>query len=284
MKKRLTILFILVCGLVSSYAQEQDNKPLTPLFTAIEFEAGGAQVIDTYLSRWVYSGWDIALGSELMKAIALDNYNWVWQQQIRLSYGRGHINFTGGGLTDHGTISYTFAMMRRSNTPLKGLYLYYGGDAAITGAAIYNYHGGNNPVSVKADISLGLTAMAVYNFKWGELPFTARYQAVLPFIGVFAQPQYSESYYEVGLGNYHNFIHLGTWSNKFDMTNRITIDLHLNSWALRIGYNNHIYTTYAANNRYQLVSHNFVLGFTGDIMRWSKNNEGRPIKKALYAY
>lgn len=265
-------------------AQGQAAKPLCPLFTAIEFESGGSYLIDSYLSPWVYKGWNVAIGAEWMRSISPDNYRWVWQQQARLSYGRSHLRISGNGLTEMGDLRYSFGMMRHSNTPLKGLRLYYGANFTLTAAALYNHHGGNNPVSVKADLSLGLTGMAVYGFRIGRLPVTARYQASLPFVGVFAQPEYSESYYEIGLGNRKNFIHAGTWANKFDMANRLTIDLHLGSWALRIGYHNFINTTYTAGNRYQSVVHNFILGFAGDLLRWDSNNNNRPVIQALYAY
>lgn len=266
------------------WAQEKAEKPLCPLLTAIEFESGGSCLIDTYLSPWVYKGWNVAIGAEWMRSISLDNYHWVWQQQARISYGRSHLRISGNGLTETGDLRYSFGMMRHSDTPLKGLRLYYGANISLTAGVLYNYHGGNNPVSAKADLSLGLTGMAVYGFRIGRLPVTARYQASLPFVGVFAQPEYSESYYEVGLGNLKNFIHVGTWADKFDMVNRLTIDLHLGSWALRIGYHNFINTTYTAGNRYQSVVHNFILGFAGDLLRWDSKNDNRPVIRALYAY
>ena len=243
---------------------------------------GGTRLIDTYLSPWSYKGWGIALNIELMQAMPLDNYHWVWQQQIGVNYGDSKISVTGAGKTIYGGLNYMFAMMRRSVLPIDGLQLYYGADLALFGEGIYNYHGGNNPVAVKADISLGLTGMAVYNFKLGKLPVTARYQLLLPVIGIFGQPEYSESYYEVSLGNHHNFLHCGTWANKFDIDNRLTVDMHFNSWALRVGYHNRINTTYVTNNRYQLVQHNFTIGFAGDLLSWSKKNSNRSVLRALY--
>ena len=275
-------LFLLTARTIQ--AQEQETKPLCPLFTAIEFETGGSYLIDTYLSPWVYKGWNIALGAEWMRTMPLNNYRWIWQQQLRLCYGRSHLRISGNGMTEFGDLRYNFGMMRFIDTSLKGLRLYYGGNFTLTAGALYNYHGGNNPVSVKADLSIGLTGMAVYTFNIGHLPVTARYQASLPVIGVFAQPEYSESYYEIGLGNHKHFIHAGTWANKFDMVNRATVDLHFGSWALRVGYHNLINTTYTAGNRYQIVTHNFILGFSGDLLRWSPDNQRRPVKRALYTY
>jgi hypothetical protein len=67
-------------------------------------------------------------------------------------------------------------------------------------------------------------------------------------------------------------------------TNRLHADLHFSTWSLRLGYNNDILTYYATPNHFQYVSHNFVIGFTGNLMGWSKSNENKKIKTALYTY
>ena len=280
--KKLIYIFLLFALPLAAAAQASETKPICPVFTAVEFEAGGARLIDTYLAPWSYSGWDVALQVELMQAMKLDNYNWVWQQRIGLNFGLTQLSISGAGRTLLGGADYNFAMMHRSSLPIKGLQLYYGGNVSLLGECIYNYHSGNNPVNVKADISLGLTGMAVYNFAWGRVPFTIRYQLTLPVIGAFAQPEYAESYYEVGLGNYHNFIHCGTWGNRFDIDNRITIDMHMGNWALRLGYHNRINTTNVNNNRYQLVMHNCSVGFAGDLSNLDFKKSNRPVVRALY--
>lgn len=219
----------------------------------------------------------------MLKAMPMSDYSWVWQQRIGLNYGDTHMTISGAGMTIYGGGDYTFALMHRCNTPIKGLQLYYGGLFAVTGEGIYNYHGGNNPVSVKADLSLGATSMAVYNFKWGKLPITARYQLTLPIVGAFVQPEYGESYYEVSLGNHSNFVHCGTWGNRFDIDNLLTIDLRFSNWALRVGYHNSIHTTHQNNIRYQLVQHNFTIGFAGDILSLNlRNDRNNKIVRALY--
>lgn len=276
------LIFAALLPAIARAGEPADAEPLCPLFTAVEFEVGSSELIDTYLSPWSYTGWSLALGAEWMRVMPIEEYRWVWQQQLRANFARTHLRISGNGLTDAGLLHYAFAMMRYSDLPVKGLRLYYGADMTLTGGALYNYHGGNNPVSVKADMSWGLTAMAVYDFKLGCLPVTARYQLALPVVGVFAQPEYAESYYEVSLGNYKNFLHAGTWATRFDMTNRLTIDFRFGSWALRTGYGNSIYTTYTAGNRYQWVSHHFVIGFTGDLLRWSAGNKDRRVCRALY--
>ena len=270
-KRIISALFLLLC-ITLVHAQEEQVTPQHPLFIATEIEVGGVDLLDTYLSPWSYSGWNIGVNVELMKTLKGNSKQWVWQQLINANYGQSRMNISGAGLTESGGGNYSFAMMHQSNTPLKGLHLYYGASIGIGVEVLYNYHGGNNPTLVKADGSLALTGMIVYNFAWGKQPFTVRYQPILPIVGVFAQPEYAESYYEIWLGNYNNFIHCGTWGNRFDMDNRISIDIHFSNWALRIGYHNSIHTTFVNNNRYQMIQNNFTIGFAGDIISLGKNN------------
>lgn len=282
MRRCLLLLLLTLSLFTVGRAADSVEKPLCPLFSAVELEAGGTSLIDTYLAPWVYKGWSVALGAEWMRALPAGGYRWVWQQQLRINFARTRLRISGNGLTDEAGLHYAFAMMRYSDLPLQGLRLYYGANLTLTGGALYNYHGGNNPVSAKVDLSLGLTGMAVYGFALGRLPVTARYQLSLPVVGAFVQPEFSQSYYEIWLGNYGNFVHAGTWATKFDMVNRLTFDLHFGSWALRVGYHNFIYTTYTAGNRYQMVSHHFIIGFAGDLLRWSARDKNRPVCRALY--
>lgn len=270
-------------SILHSHAQhEKDDTTAYPIFIAAEMETGGMQVLDTYLSGWSYGGWNVGVNIELMKALKSESKKWIWQQQIGAHYGQGRLNISGAGLTAIYGFDYTFAMMHHSSCTLSGLHFYYGGDIDITAAAIENYHGGNNPMSAKFDCSLALTGMIVYNFNCGRQPISIRYQPSLPILGVFIQPEYAQSYYEVWLGNYDNFIHCGTWLNRFDMDNRLSIDIHFSNWALRLGYHNSISTTYANNNRYQLILNNFTIGFAGDILSLERNNKPHKIIRALY--
>ncbi len=272
---------MVLLGIPCSYAQSSSDTPISPLYMSGEVEIGRGDLIDTYLSPWSYGGWNIGINVELMKALNGCNGNWLWQQRLGGNYGRSRMNISGASLVASGGANYSFAIMHHSPTPIRGLHLYYGGNIGISADAIYNYHGGNNPATVRVDCSLALTGMIVYNVSWGRQLFTIRYQPTLPVIGVFSQPEYAQSYYEVWLGNYNNFIHCGTWGNRFDMDNRLSIDIHFSNWALRLGYHNRISTTYTHNNRYQIVTNNFTIGFAGDIISIGRG-DNRPVIRALY--
>lgn len=277
-KTNIILLLILLLLPISVVATEKKTDNTSrPLFTALELQLGQAHWIETPLSQLSYKGTDLAIGIEMMRAFKGES-RWVQQHQLRYNYGRGKIAISGVGGSSYHLASYTFAMMHHS-TVAPRLRIYYGADIALSGGIVTNAHGGNNPLTIKTDLSLGATVMAVYDFNIVRLPVTARYQLSLPVVGTFSQIEYGEL-------TRHPFqgMQWGTWNNRFDMKNRIHFDLHFSSWALRLGYHNDIITHYATGNRYQLVTHNFVLGFAGDLMRWSKKNEGKTIKRALYIH
>lgn len=280
MKIKLTKLLCIVALLtlpVSAFAKQKEKEDSTycPLHTALEFNIGGGAWKDKYLSYLTYDGIDFSVGVEMMRARKGDS-KWVQQHQLRYIYNSGSISISGKGQSKSHLFNYTFGYMHHQTVAPK-LRLYYGFDINALAGMINNAHGGNNPMSIKGNLSVGFTGMAVYDFHLGKCPITARYQMSLPVIGIFNQVKQ-------GYNNIINGWHFATWNGQFNMRNRLLFDLHFDSWALRLGYNNDIMTNYATTNYFQHVSHNLVIGFAGDLMRWSENNMNKKIKPALYIY
>ena len=278
LKKLLCGAFLLTLPMASFANDKSESDSIyCPLFTALEFNIGGATWVEKPLSLFTFDGPSISLSVEMMRAAKGDS-KWVQQHQLRYMYNSGTMSISDKGGSKAYFGNYTFGMMTYS-TVCPNLRLYYGADLDIMGGAINNAHGGNNPFIVKSDLSVGFTGMAVYDFKLGKLPVTARYQMALPVLSAFIQTE--RGYMVEGLLNGWK---AGSWESRFNMRNRLHADLHFDTWALRLGYNNDIFTYYATPNHFQYVSHNFVVGFTGDLMRWSKANDNKKIKTALYTY
>ncbi len=279
MKSKLLKLF---CGVllltlpVMSFAKSKDDSTYCPLFTALEVNIGSAAWVEKPLSYFTFEGASFSVNVEMMRAAKQSN--WVQQHQLRYSYNTGSMAISGNGGSKAHLANYTFGMMTHS-TMAPDLRLYYGADLNVLGGVVNNAHGGNNPFTIKGDFGVGFTGMAVYDFTLGKLPVTARYQMSLPVLSVFTQ--LDQGYYTTGLLDSWR---AGSWESRFNMRNRIHLDLHFNTWSLRLGYNNDILTYYATPNTFQYVSHNFVVGFAGDLMRWSKSNENKKIKSALYTH
>ncbi len=280
LKKLLCSLLLLTLSM-AVFAKDKDkserNSTCRPLFTALELNVGGAAWVEKPLSYFTFDGPGFSVGLEMMRA-AKGSSKWVQQHQLRYMYNKGTIAISGKGGSKAYFGNYTFGMMTYS-TVCPGFRLYYGADLDVLGGAVNNLHSGNNPFTIKADLSLGFTGMAVCDFKLGKLPVTARYQMALPVFSAFIQTE--QGYFIKGLLDGWR---VGMWGGRFNMRNRLHFDLHFKTWALRLGYNNDILIYYATPNHFQYVSHNFVVGFAGDLMRWSKSNENKKIKTALYTY
>lgn len=271
-----TLLLTLPMASLAKEKAENDSV-CRPLFTAFEINLGGASWVDKPLSYFTFSGLSFSVNIEMMRA-AKGNSKWIRQHQLRYMYNKGAMAISGNGGSKANFGNYTFGIMRQS-TVCPNLRLYYGPNLDVLGGKVENDHGGNNPVTYKIDVSVGFTGMAVYDFKLGKRPVTATYQMAIPVFSAFTQTK--QGYFTTSL---FDGFRVGTWGSHFNMRNRLHADIHFNSWALRIGYNNDIITHYATPNHFQYVSHNFVLGFTGELMRWSKSNENKRIKTALYTY
>ena len=282
MKKTFKKLLCIAVALALPVVALADNKAKevkthSPLYLAVEASTGSASWIDKSLSYYTFKGSNFTVGLEIMRAANGDS-KWVQQHQLRYISSNGSIAFSGKGGSKTHFGSYTFGMMSHS-TVAQNLRLYYGFDAGLLGGVVLNEHGGNNPMTIKGDLSVGFTGMAVYDFKLGKLPITARYQMSLPVFAAFIQN--NQGYMT---SDFTNFIKFGTWNNHFNMRNRLHVDLRFSTWALRLGYNNDIITHFATPNHFQYISHDFVIGFAGDLVRWGKDIDKKTIKPALYTY
>ncbi|MBR5324099.1 MAG: hypothetical protein IKV14_04700 [Muribaculaceae bacterium] len=276
--KKLLCGMLLLAMPMAMFAKKSKNDTIyRPLYTAFELNIGGAAWVEKPLSYFTFNGTNLSLSLEMMRACRGES-KWVQQHQLRYIYSTGDMAISGNGGSKVQLVNYTFGMMTYSTLAPK-FRLYYGTDLNILGGMITNLHGGNNPKTLKGDISVGFTGMAVYDFKLGKVPVTTRYQMSLPVLSAFIQQK--QGYFATGLGDGWTG---GSWGRHFNMRNRLHFDLHFSSWALRLGYNNDILTNYATPNRFQYVSHNFVLGFAGELMRWSQKNANKKIKTALYTY
>lgn len=276
--QKLLLIALLLALPITTFAKSKEKEDSTycPLHTALEFNIGGGAWKDKYLSYLTYDGIDFSVGVEMMRARKGDS-KWVQQHQLRYMYNSGSINISGMGASKVHMFNYTFGYMHHQTVASK-LRLYYGFDINALAGVISNTHGGNNPTTYKVNVSAGFTGMAVYDFNLGKRPITARYQMSLPVFAFFNQAKQGYSH-DLSSG-----WHLTTWDGQFNMRNRLLFDIHFNTWALRLGYNNDIMTNYATTNYFQYVSHSLVIGFAGDLMRWSENSINKKIKPALYIY
>ena len=246
--------------------QTPEEEPLRPVASAFTFEIGRQSALDTYLSPIRYSGLDVALGYERLRAASFAPGKWLTRHNVLLNFA-SMSNQSGNGAMMSLYLDYSFAMLRRWQLG-RGLWLAGGGEAALTLGGLYNLRNSNNPATAKVAIDLGATAMASYHLREGRLPLTFRYQVSLPVVGAFFSPAFGQSYYEMFyLGNTSGIVHFGAWHNRVDLRNYLSVDLHLGKMALRLGYRQLMRTTHVNHLDTQVLGHMFVLGISGEIFR-----------------
>lgn len=261
MRYLLLSIFIILAALmpVPTRAVEADSVA-RPVLSAYMVEAGSAHVCDTYLTPLHYSGWSAAFSYERMQAMKFDPERWVMCLDGRISVGS-----TGNPARTASIWQIDFrpswSMMWRKALP-EGFSLAAGGNVGIDLGVLYLARNGNNPASVRASATIGVTGMAVWNGKAGRLPLTLRYRPVLPLVGAFFAPDYDELYYEIYLGNHNGLAHAAWPGNFFRLDNLFTADLHFGATTLRLGYRCEIFSSKASGIVSRNVSHTFVLGVT----------------------
>ena len=248
----MRFLYIICCFLSVLGAVGQER---VSMFTV---DAGYASVHDSYLTPITYDGLDLAMTYEAMRPMRNDQ--WLWQLMVGADYN--YVENDAQNNDMHKLIGdITFDMQRHwKGLGDRRLSLSVGPMTQLRAGIIYDEVNSNNPVSVRAHWNVGATGMAAWHTWLWRLPVTLRYQAQLPFVGVFFAPEYDESYYEIYLGNHKNLAHLGWWGNRFDMTNYLGADLHLGSTTLRIGYRSRLEHWSVNHLKVHDVTHSIVLG------------------------
>ena len=223
-------------------------------------DAGYASVHDSYLTPITYDGMDLGLGFAHMRP--LRNDKWLWQLQVGADYNYVENKARNNNL--HRLMGeITFDMQRYWRGAIaRRIDLSAGPMTQVRAGILYNEVNSNNPVSVRALWSIGLTGMAAWHTHLGRKPVTLRYQAQLPVAGVFFAPEYDESYYEIYLGNHKGLAHLGWWGNRFDMTNYLGADLKMGKTTLRIGYRARLEHWTVNNLHVHDVTHSLVIGIS----------------------
>jgi hypothetical protein len=130
------------------------------------------------------------------------------------------------------------------------------------GGFIYNTRNGNNPLSAKADMDVGLSVLVFYTFHINRKPIALRYQGELPFAGVFFAPPYKSSYYEIfNEGNTSQIIAINSFHNKVALRNYMTIDIPIHNSTLRMGYLHSLYNSDVKYLETRIHSNTFMLGW-----------------------
>lgn len=280
----------IVLSLAATAAVAQNDSAaveiLRPVTSAYSIEVGSSHLTDTYLTPLNYDGWTAAMSYERLQAPRFNPAGAIMQLRGRLSVDRDQNparNATIWGLDLN--VDWGVLWRLKSSRLPRGLALSGGINTGIDLGALYLARNGNNPVTAKAAWTVGISAMAVYNFRLGALPLTLRYQPSLPLTGVFFSPDYGELYYEIYLGNRSGLVHCAWPGNYFRLDNLVTLDLRFKGATLRLGYHNEVYSGKVNNIVSGHTVHSFVIGLANEWISLSprrKLSDDAKIISAIY--
>jgi len=250
------------------------DAPLPLTYEAFQSGYGTGSVYDSYLSPLKYSGSNVGLFYEKMKNTGLMNGNIAAQHLFDVNYSWTENN-TGSASYYSGFIDYNYGLFYRMK-PVGKLQIFAGMQAGGMIGFIYNTRNGNNPATGKAHLDLSLSAMANYKWHIRSQPLYFREQISFPFVGAMYSPQYGTSYYEIGLGNTKNLIHLASFNNHFAIRNMLSAEIPFNCFTLRLSYLFSLYETSINDLDTQIITNTFFIGFSTNFFvvkgKQKKNN------------
>lgn len=265
MRKKLAGILVLCLCIANTLTAQSDEDGVTPKSmnegTLVGF--GTSHVKDSYLSPFTYSGWGARILNERMKIIKNGNFS---RQQI-INVDISSTENPAENVSDFGafadySLGYHYRVLANPN-----LKLLTGLSAHVMGGFIYNTRNGNNPLSAKIDMDLGVSVIGLWNFRLKRTPLTFRYQGELPFGGVYFAPEYGISYYEMfNVGNLSDVIRFNSFHNKFAMKNYVTLDIPAGSFTFRLGYLNSLYYTDVRGIRTHIISNTFMIGWVKEFI------------------
>ncbi len=267
--KILVILFLTICS-ISLSAQESVLKSTNQ---ATLLGVGKSFLTDTYLSPLEYNGLTMSLLHDRISSTRHFNEKLLLQQQFQMQLAFTK-NPSASASEYFGEVSYNVSGLYPFFQNEKFRFFGGGGlDASLGG--IYNVRNSNNPGSLKVSVNLGLSAMAMYNWR----RFTFRWQVSTPFAGLFFSPEYGQSYYEIfSLGNGKGTVRFASFQNQLALRNYFTVDIPINNITIRTGYLSDFYRTDVNDIITKVVSHQFMLGLAVESLNFGgfkakKNNQ-----------
>ena len=242
-------------GEIENTEQKDISKPVTGYYS---LEYGGISVLSTYLSPLTYKGENSAISGYWTKAMPFDPEKVIMEFKGDLSFS-SLLNPAQTARMVGIDAAFAWGMAWRIKAA-EGFQFTLGGDVQIAGGAFYLLRNSNNPVSALANFSLDLRASISQPFKIGKLPILFSDRIQIPTAGVFFNPQYGETYYEIYLGNLEGLAHFGWWGNNFRLNNLLSFTLDFGRTAMSIGYKLDVFNQWANNLNTRIIKNTFVIG------------------------
>lgn len=256
---------------------------MRPVNSSWMLGAGSAHMVDTYLTPLKYDGWNMSLVYQRSQAMKFSPGRWMQSLTVGLEVDRTENPARNASMYFAG-LRGSWGMMWRHGLPF-GLTAAVGPQVRGDIGVVYSNRNGNNPASVKADITIGLQGRLSRTFTLGRMPVTLGWQSELPVTGAFFSPEYDELYYEIYLGNHTGLAHAAWWGNFFRWDNLVTADFDFSATRLRLGFQSGVLSTKVNNITSRIYNFSFVIGVTTDWFSIRRCREVSPAtERVIYAF
>ncbi len=258
--KPCSLLLLLLLAPIGMRAQcAADTTVSDKVITNARMIAVGAtNILDTYLSPEKYRGTSVRYISHTTR----DKDGSPWARTIEhegeLAYAD---NRAGEGGEMAGAYTFRYGVHYRWSFLEDRLHLRGGLLGAVRLGFLYNVRGSNNPAQLQAALHVDPSFAADYRFPLFGIPFTARYEASAPIVGLMFSPHYGQSYYEIfQRGNYDRNVVVTTVGSTPSLRQSLSLDFPLLRLTWRIGYLCDINQAKVNQLKSHAYTHAFMIG------------------------
>ena len=253
--RRFCLAFLLLLCTLSIHAQKDSIITRSTLYGI-----GHTNILDTYLSPMEYTGPELRILRENIRKT-----KWLEGNVSQQSLFQANVAMTENRAKSGSELYFlaNWNLAYHYHFPInEKLTLLAGPNLELNGGLIYNLRNSNNPVNAKVDFQLGVSGMAIYQFRIKEHPFVLRYQLNLPLIGLMFSPEYGQPYYEMSLSNdWSKNICFTSPYNHPSLRQFLTLDFPIKKTNLRLGYVCDIQQAKVNHLKNHAWSHAFMIGF-----------------------
>lgn len=260
MKNKLLSIILLCLCILKAQAQGDSLQTNQQVTRTTLYGIGHINLLDTYLSPMEYTGPELRILRENQRTT-----KYMSGKVLRQSIFQANVSLT----ENKAATRSEFAVL--ANWNLAYHYPFYksekwkllaGPHLDLNGGMIYNLGNSNNPVNVKAYANLGVSGMAIYQFRIKEHPFLVRYQLNVPLLGLMFSPEYGQPYYEMSISkDFGKNICFTSLHNQPSLRQFLTLDFPIRKTTLRMGYICDIQQAKVKHLKNHSWSHTFMIGF-----------------------
>lgn len=260
----LALLFVLLSAFITMAAQGSSVGSLpkgNEFLLQKSFSIGSSKIFDSYLSPNKYYGTTIGFG----KWTARKSRNEKSYLNYRDNYFRTDLSILDDKFNNGMMISWTLDCRNAFNHLFysdERFSIFAGPAMVMKFGTVYNLQNSNNPVQIKALMSLAANIHGIYRFKIEGFPLAFNYNFYVPFVGITFSPEYGQLYYEMAEFNqYSKTIHFASIQNCPTFFQIFSLDVPIRNNQLRISYLNDIYHYNICNLESDMRSKLFSIGF-----------------------